>query len=78
MLKNCVLKTSVNTQEWIKAAVVRAVKTFAETMLGFVVIGAGMSDIDWIRALSVSAVATIASVLWSVKGIPEVESEESK
>ena len=30
MFKNCVLKVSVNTKKWAKAAAVRAVKTMAQ------------------------------------------------
>ena len=58
---------------WIKAALVRAVKTFAQTMSGVIVVGAAVSEIDWLRALSVSGVAFVASILTSLAGLPEVE-----
>lgn len=63
---------------WAKAALIRAIKTFAEVMLGFLVSGATFGSIDWMNALSVSGVATLASILISVKGIPEVEPTEIK
>lgn len=45
----------------------RAIKTFAQTLLGFVAVqGAAFADIDWATALSVSGVATLASLLTSV------------
>ncbi len=60
---------------WIKAALVRAVKTFAQTMSGVIVVGAAVSEIDWLRALSVSGVAFVASILTSLAGLPEVETK---
>lgn len=62
---------------WAEAAGIRAVKTFAEAMLGFVgVSGIAIGDIDWAMALGVSAAATVASVLMSVVGLPEVSVDE--
>ncbi len=62
---------------WAKAAGIRAVKTFAEAMLGFVgVSGAAMGAIDWGMATSVATAAMIASFLMSVVGLPEVSVEE--
>ena len=75
-MKNSVLRESVNTKKWLKAAGVRAVKTAAETALSMLTIGQAVIDVNWINVLSVSAVAAVISVLTSVAGIPEVESEE--
>ena len=62
---------------WAKAAGIRAVKTFAEAMLGFVgVSGAARGAIDWGMATSVATAAMIASFLMSVVGLPEVSVEE--
>ena len=77
MFKNCVMKPSVNTLEWGKAAAVRAVKTMAQTAVSMIVVGSTASEVDWIGILSVSVVAGIASMLTSISGIPEVaETEE--
>lgn len=76
MFKNSVLKSNVNTVEWLKKTAIRTVKTFAETMLGFVIVGSGFTEVDWIHALSVSGVACVACVLVNIAGIPEVKSEE--
>ena len=47
----------------------RALRTFAQVMLGFLVVGeTGILDVDWENSLSVSAVAAFASVLMSVVG----------
>lgn len=77
-MKNCVFKVSVDTREWIRSAGIRATKTFAQTLAGFLTVGAALSDIDWKMALSVACVAAIVSVLTSVIGIPEVKSNESE
>ena len=46
----------------------RAVKTFAQTMLGVITASAAMSiiEIDFVQALGVSALATLMSLLTSV------------
>lgn len=62
-----------NWKEWIKAAGIRAVKTFAQTMIGTIAVGAAFNEIDWLRALSVSGVACVLSLLTSLAGLPEVE-----
>lgn len=76
MFKNCVFKVSVNTQKWIKAAAVRAVKTFAQTAGSMITVGAAVSELDWGYIASVSTVALVYSVVTSIAGIPEVSEEE--
>lgn len=65
---------TARTKTWIKAAAVRAVKTFAQTMVASITVGAAISNISWSTLLSVSAVAALASILTSVAGLPEVDS----
>lgn len=63
-----------NWKEFLAAAGIRALYTFAETFLGFIAVGAAISEVQWFRALSVSAVATLISILKSiVVGMPEVD-----
>lgn len=76
MFKNCVFKVSVNTKKWMKAAVVRAIKTMAQAAIGAIGAGTMISSIDWKVVASTAVVAGIVSVLTSVVGIPEVESNE--
>lgn len=59
--------------EWCKAATIRAVKTFAQTFAGFLVVGASLNDIQWGIAFSTSAVAALLSLVTSLSGIPEVK-----
>lgn len=75
MFKNSVLKVSVDTQKWFKAAGIRAVKTMAQTAVAVIGTGAVISAVDWKMVLSASVVAGVVSILTSVAGIPEVEGE---
>lgn len=61
---------------WVKAAGVRAIKTFAQSMVS--ILGAaelGIMEADWMAALSVAAMAAVLSLLTSVAGLPEVASD---
>ena len=63
-----------NWKEWAVAALIRAVKTFAQTFVGCIAVGAAWSEVDWLRALSVSGVAFVLSILTSLAtGLPEAE-----
>lgn len=62
--------------EWLKAAGIRAIKTFAQTMVGTIAVGAAFDEVDWLRALSVSGVACVLSLLTSLAGLPEVDKKE--
>lgn len=73
MLKNCVLRVSVDTQKWAKAADIRALKTMAQTAVAVIGTGAVISAVDWKMVVSSAIVAGVVSLLTSVAGIPEVE-----
>ena len=73
MFNSCVLKMSVDTKKWIKAALIRAVKTMAQTALAAITVEATMSEIQWMVVGSAAVVAGIYSILTSVAGIPEVK-----
>lgn len=75
MLKNCVLKPSVSTTKWIKAASIRAVKTMAQTAIATIGAAAVVAAVDWKLVVSSAALAGLVSLLTSVAGIPEVEEE---
>ena len=63
---------------WIKAAAVRAVKTFAQTAIGGLAVGMAISEVNWLYLLSVSSVAAILSLMTSVAGLPEVQVPEKE
>jgi hypothetical protein len=64
-------------KQWIIKAGIRAIKTFAQTLLGFMAVGLAINEIPWGYALSVSTVALIASLLTSIAGLPELKKSES-
>lgn len=74
MFKNNVFRPSVNTTKWIKGSATRALKTFAQTLGGSITIGMALNEVNWRYALSVACVSAIYSIITSVAGIPEVES----
>ena len=61
---------------WAKAALIRAIKTFAQTMVGCITVGAAVEEVQWLRALSVSGVAFVLSLLTSLGGLPEVDEQQ--
>lgn len=75
MLKNCVLKPSVSTEKWMKAAGIRAVKTMAQTAVAVIGTAAVVSSVDWKLVVSSAIVSGAVSLLTSVAGIPEVKEE---
>ena len=65
------------TWEFWKAALIRAIRTFAESMLAFIGTGAiVLKDVDWLAALSAGALGFIIAILLSLAGLPEVKKEE--
>lgn len=62
-------------KRWIKAAVVRALKTFAQTAASLITVGALISEVDWAMVCSAAVVAAVYSLLTSVAGLPEVSEE---
>lgn len=75
MLKNNVFRVSVDTKKWAKASAVRAIKTMAQVAGSMLVIGA-FNETAWTLMLQTTLVSGLASVLTSIAGIPEVESNE--
>lgn len=61
------------TKTWFKAALIRAVKTFCQTLVSLITVGSMITELDWIGMLGISATAAVASLLTSVAGLPEVE-----
>jgi hypothetical protein len=67
------LKNQKKLIKWLKAAGIRAVKTFAQTAASLITVGALLSEINWMMVFSASAVAFIYSVLTSLAGLPETK-----
>lgn len=75
MFKNNVFNVSVDTKQWFKKAVVRAVKTMAQTFVATIGTATVMGAVDWKMVFSASVLAGVLSIATSVAGIPEVKAE---
>lgn len=73
MFKNCVFKADVDTLQWARAAVRRAVKTVAQTFVATVGTAAVMGEVNWPMVASASVLAGILSLATSVAGLPELD-----
>lgn len=62
--------------DWWRAALIRAVRTIAQTAVGMIAVGAGLHEVNWIYVGSVSITAGILSILTSLTGLPEVNKDE--
>ena len=63
-----------NWKDFWEKALIRALRTFAQTFVSMIGVGAAFQEVDWLRALSVSGVAFVLSILTSLAtGLPEVE-----
>lgn len=66
----------VYINDFAKAALKRAVYTFAETAVGMITIGQAFTEVNWLHIISVSGVAAIVSILKSIIiGMPEMSKE---
>ena len=61
-----------NWGTWIKAALIRAVRTFAEAMLAYIGTGAiVLGDVNWLAALSAGGFGFVTAILLALTGLPE-------
>lgn len=65
-------------KDFFKAALVRAIKTVAQTALATIGTSAVLSAVDWKVVISASILAGILSILTSFAGLPEVKMPEIK
>ncbi len=62
------------TKEWLKAALIRAVRTFAEAALAYIGTGAVvLGDVNWLGVLSAGAFGAVTALLLALAGLPEAE-----
>ena len=67
--------TRENYTQWLKAAGIRAVRTWAQAAIALIGTNAvGMTDVDWVAVASAATLAAVLSLLTSVAtGLPEVD-----
>lgn len=61
---------------WAKAAIVRAVKTVAQSAVAMIGTAAVMAEVDWKMVVSAALLAGVISILTSIAGLPEVSTTE--
>ena len=61
------------TKEWLKASLIRAIKTVAQTAIATIGTSLVLQDVNWIAVASASALAGVLSILTSLAGLPEVK-----
>ena len=62
------------TKEWLKAALIRAVRTFAEAAMAYIGTGAVvLGDVNWLGVLSAGAFGAVTALLLALAGLPEAE-----
>ena len=60
---------------WLRAAAVRAIRTFAQAVGSYLTVAVTISDVNWGVAFGAGAIAAVYSILMSLAGLPEVELE---
>ena len=64
----------MNWREWAKAALIRAIRTFAESALAYIGTGAVvLGDVNWLAALSAGALGAVCAIFLALAGLPEVK-----
>ena len=60
-------------KKWVKAAGIRALKTFCQTAVAMLPASAVITEVGWEAVFGTAALAGVASMLTSLAGIPEEE-----
>ena len=65
--------------KWAAAALIRAVRTFAEAMIAYIGTGAvALGDVNWLAALSSGCMGFVIAILLALAGLPEVEKMDAE
>ena len=65
---------NINWKQWAWAALIRAIRTFAEAMIAYIGTGAVvLGDVNWLAALSAGGFGFVTAILLALTGLPEVD-----
>ena len=64
---------NIFTWKWLKAALVRALRTVAQTAAATIGTAVMISEVDWRMVVSAALLAGALSLLTSVAGLPEAQ-----
>ena len=67
---------NTKTIEWLKAALLRAARTFAQTAAASLGVATAFGDVCWGEVFSAASLAAVISLLMSVGGLPEVKESD--
>lgn len=67
-----------NFKKWVKAALIRAVRTVAQTAVSLIPIGVTVAAVGWGEVLGTAALAGVVSILTSIAGLPEVQGDSNE
>ena len=74
MISGILQKTIPNWSTWLKAAGIRAVRTFAESALAYISTSSTvLGDVNWLGVLSAGAFGAVTAMLLALTGLPEAE-----
>jgi hypothetical protein len=65
----------VFTKKWFHAALIRALKTIAQTAVATIGTAVAIGEVNWVMVGSAALLSGILSLLTSVAGLPEVKAE---
>ena len=63
------------SKQWFKAALIRALKTMAQTAAAILATSTMLHEVNWLILLSTATLAGLLSMLTSIGGLPEVKEE---
>ncbi len=63
------------SKAWVRAAGIRALKTFFQSIVSLLPASAMITQVDWKVVLGTSALAAVASMTTSLAGLPEVDGD---
>ena len=68
-----------NWKTWAWAALIHAVRMFAEAMIAYIGTGAVvLGDVNWLAVLSAGGMGFVIAILLALAGLPEVQKRETE
>jgi hypothetical protein len=61
------------TKKWLKCALIRAVRTIAQTAIATIGTATLLGEVNWVAVASASLLAGILSILNALTGLPEAK-----
>ena len=68
---------NIFTWKWLKAALVRALRTVAQTAAATIGTAVMISEVDWRMVVSAALLSGALSLLTSVAGLPEIKTDNT-